>query len=545
MKRRNFLQLSATASAIGLLPFELKAMLTSVNMSSCDVSNRKLVLINLAGGNDGLNTIIPINNYDTYANLRPNIKIPETGSGAYITLDNTLADDQLIGLHPALTGFKSLYDLGWMRVLQSVGYPDQNKSHFASTDLYSTGNDGNSWNNGNESGWIGRFMETYYSNQLNDLYPLGVQIGSAKTSLGFHGEAEHGLAINISGQDPSGFYSQLNGLGGSPPPVIPDSDYGLGLQYIIDTDQLSNQYSQAISDAFNSGNNSNSYPDTDLANQLKTVAKLISGGLESKVYIVRISGFDTHDNQNDSENTIEGKHNDLLAEVSGAVDSFFNDLNTQSLADDVIGLTFSEFGRKAKENGNFGTDHGEIAPMFVFGKPVNGGVSGNNVDLSEATSDNNYQLETVQFDYRQTFGTLLQNFLGADNSVIDTAFFNHTTNESFADLKINDILKESFSVDEDCYGQTLALDQFNSLTPNKEWFVFPNPVRDTLQVHSAKEFTSVQYRIFNNRSQIVLKGTHNAMNGKLTINTDQFVPGIYFIQIFSDGKNETHKILKF
>lgn len=150
MKRRNFLQLSATASAIGLLPFELKAMLTSVNASSCDVSNRKLVLINLAGGNDGLNTIIPINNYDNYANLRPNIKIPETGADAYITLDNTLADNQLIGLHPALTGFKSLYDSGWMRVLQSVGYPNQNRSHFASTDLYSTGNDGNSWNNGKD-----------------------------------------------------------------------------------------------------------------------------------------------------------------------------------------------------------------------------------------------------------------------------------------------------------------------------------------------------------------------------------------------------------
>ena len=403
MKRRDFLKLSTTASAMGLLPLELRAMLKSVNINSCDVSNRKLVLINLAGGNDGLNTTIPINDYDTYANLRPSIKISDSGSNSYLTLDNTLPDNQLIGLHPALTGFKSLYDKGWMRVLQSVGYPAQNKSHFASTDLYSTGNDGNSWSNGNESGWIGRFMETYYANELNNLYPLGVQIGSNKTSLGFHGETEHGLAINISGQDPSGFYSELNGLGGAPPSVIANSDYGLELQYIIDTDRLSNQYSQAISNAFNSGNNTNSYPDTDLSNQLKTVARLISGGLETKIYIVRIGGFDTHNNQNNNENTIEGKHNDLLTEVSEAIRSFFVDLDSQSLSDDVVGLTFSEFGRKAKENGNFGTDHGEIAPMFVFGKPVNGGVSGNNVDLSEATSDNNFQLETVQFDYRQIF----------------------------------------------------------------------------------------------------------------------------------------------
>ena len=130
MKRRNFLKLSATASAMGLLPLELKAMLKSVDLTSCDVSNRKLVLINLAGGNDGLNTIIPINEYDTYANLRPTLKIADSGANPYITLDNTLADNQLIGLHPALTGFKSLYDQGKMRILQSVGYPSQNKSHF-------------------------------------------------------------------------------------------------------------------------------------------------------------------------------------------------------------------------------------------------------------------------------------------------------------------------------------------------------------------------------------------------------------------------------
>ncbi len=544
MKRRDFLKLSATTSAMGLLPLELSAMLKSVNIDSCDISNRKLVLINLAGGNDGLNTIIPINGYDTYANLRPSIKISDSGTNSYLMLDNTLPDSQLIGLHPALTGFKSLYDKGWMRVLQSVGYPAQNKSHFASTDIYSTGNDGNSWSNGNESGWIGRFMETYYANELNNLYPLGVQIGSNKTSLGFHGEAEHGLAINISGQDPSGFYSELNGLGGTPPSVIPNSDYGLELQYIIDTDRLSNQYSQAISNAFNSGNNTSSYPDTDLSNQLKTVARLISGGLETKIYIVRIGGFDTHNNQNEGANTIQGKHNDLLTEVSEAIEIFFNDLDSQSLSDDVVGLTFSEFGRKAKENGNFGTDHGEIAPMFVFGKPINGGVSGNNVDLSEATSDNNFQLETVQFDYRQTFGTLLQNFLGSNDTVIDTAFFNYTNNQSFTNSKINELIKDSFSVEADCYSQTLALDEFNPQTPYKEWFVYPNPVRNLLQVHSTKELAIIQYRVLNNRSQIILQGTHHLKNGKLEVNIERLKSGVYFIQIISDGKKETHKILK-
>ena len=225
MKRRNFIKLSASASVIGLTPFELQAALKAFTpyVSCPDISNRKLVLINLAGANDGLNTIIPLNQYDTYSNLRPTIKVPDT---EYISLDTTLPDNQQLGLNPALIGFKSLYDKGWLRILQSVGYPSQNKSHFKSTDLYLTGNDGNSLLNGTDTGWIGRFMELYYTNLIVESFPLAVEIGSNKTSLGFHAEEAHGLALNITGQDPSGFYSILNGLGGAPPTNIPDSDYG-------------------------------------------------------------------------------------------------------------------------------------------------------------------------------------------------------------------------------------------------------------------------------------------------------------------------------
>ena len=136
-----------------------------------------------------------------------------------------------------------------------------------------------------------------------------------------------------------------------------------------------------------------------------------------------------------------GKHHNLLTDLSGSMEAFINDLDSQNLADDVVGLTFSEFGRKAAENGNLGTDHGEIAPMFVFGKPVAGGVSGTNPDLNEATSSNNFQIKTVQYDYRQTFATLLQNYLGADNAIIDATFFNHTLNDSFDNLRIEDLLK--------------------------------------------------------------------------------------------------------
>ena len=119
-----------------------------------------------------------------------------------------------------------------------------------------------------------------------------------------------------------------------------------------------------------------------MSNQLKTVARLISGGLESKVYLVKLNGFDTHFGQVQSQNDITGDHNDLLTELDQAVSKFMLDISSQGFQDDIVGLTFSEFGRKAKENGNLGTDHGEIAPMFVFGTAINGGVSGTNPDLT-------------------------------------------------------------------------------------------------------------------------------------------------------------------
>ena len=146
MKRRNFIKLTSSASALGLFPYEINSALkVAEGFLDCNITNRKLVLINLAGGNDGLNTVVPLNNYDLYSNLRPTLRIPDSGSNSFITLDTTLSDNQQLGLHPALVGLKNIYDQGILRILQSVGYPSQNKSHFASTDIYNTGNDGNSW----------------------------------------------------------------------------------------------------------------------------------------------------------------------------------------------------------------------------------------------------------------------------------------------------------------------------------------------------------------------------------------------------------------
>ncbi|MFT6749011.1 MAG: hypothetical protein ACJAQ1_000940, partial [Flavobacterium sp.] len=282
MKRRNFIKLGASASVLTMLPTEVFALFKSAGLSTCpNVNNRKIVLIQLSGANDGLNTVVPINQYSAYASLRPNIKLNETGPNGIINLDTTLAIDNQIGLHPSLTGFKNMYDNGLMRVIQGVGYPIQNKSHFKSTDLWLTGGDGTIPNNLLDSGWIGRFLENYYANYLTATFPLGIQLGSSDNSLGFHGEVEHGMSMNINGQDPSGFYSIINGLGGAAPTNIPASEYGDLIQFILNNDAATNLYAQAISTAFNNGSNSTTYPSTDLANQLKTVARFISGGLQT------------------------------------------------------------------------------------------------------------------------------------------------------------------------------------------------------------------------------------------------------------------------
>ena len=549
MKRREFVKLSSTASALGLLPFEVSAALKLANSTiNCDVSSRKLVLIELRGGNDGLNTLIPYDNYGYYSSvLRPDIYIPDNNFSNQ-AVDISLSSNQQLMFHPALldgqynSGFKGLFQSGMLRILQSVGYPTANKSHFASIDLWSTGNDGNSWNNGKDSGWMGRFMEEAYSNLLPSNFPLGIQLGSSNTWLGFHAEHQHGLAMNIEGQDSENFYTVLNGLSGQAPSNIPNnSHYGAELQYIVDTDASANIYSQSIQNAFNApgSNNLVTYPDTDLANQLKTVARLMRGGIETKVFMVTIGGFDTHNAQIQGSGDINGRHAELLNEVSTAVDAFVEDVNSDSIGDDVIGLTFSEFGRKAKQNGNLGTDHGEIAPMFVFGKPVQGGVSGTNVDLTEATSNNNWQIKTVQHDYRQVFATLMQDFLGAENAVVDNAFFDQTNNESFSGKKIQDIIKPSHYVDSTCY----ALSN-NTNKSETFWAAYPNPVYDKLFINPITNNSQVKYDICNTNGIHIKSGKLDMQLGYSAIDMASLPHGLYVVTLQADGMQETKKIIK-
>lgn len=544
MKRRNFIKLTSTASALSLLPTEVFALFKSAGMTTCpDSSSKKIVLIQLAGANDGLNTVVPLNQYDTYATLRPNIKLNNVGmTNGIINLDSTLALTDQVGLHPSLIGFKSLYDKGFMRIIQGVGYPAQDKSHFKSTDLWLTGGDGTMANNNFDSGWTGRFLENYYTEYLNSNFPLGIQLGSSDNSLGFHGEVEHGMSLNISGQDLSGFYSVVNGLGGQPPANIPDSEYGGLIQYIINNDASTNAYAQTISSSFNSGSNSLTYPNTSLSNQLKTVARFISGGLQTKVYLVKVGGFDTHDMQVAANNTTHlGNHANLLTQISDAINTFITDLNNQNKANDVVAITFSEFGRKAGENASLGTDHGEIAPMFVFGSAINPGISGTNINLSEAVLANNYQVRTVQHDNRRVFSTILQDWFGASNQTLDLTFYNQTTNNGFSNNKIAALIKTQHIVDSTCYTDKLL--SVNEFKNTYEVIVYPNPTSEVITINSPNNNDIYSVSIYAIDGKFIGKHKNPLSNTQFSINVENLSTGFYNLKIETANGNFSKKVI--
>lgn len=544
MIRRNFIKLTSTASALSLLPTEVFSLFKSAGMSTCpDSSTKKLVLIQLAGANDGLNTIVPINQYDTYAKLRPNIKLNNVGmANGIINLDSTLPQTDQVGLHPNLLGFKNLYDKGFMRIIQGVGYPFQDKSHFKSTDLWLTGGDGTVANNNLDSGWAGRFMENYYVDFLHSNFPLGIQLGSSDNSFGFHGKIEHDMSLNISGQDLSGFYSIVNGLGGQPPASFPDSEYGGLIQYIVNNDTYANTYAQSISNSFNSGTNTLSYPNTSLSNQLKTVARFISGGLQTKVYLVKVGGFDTHETQVAANNTTHlGNHANLLTQISEAINAFIMDLNNQNLGNDVVAVTFSEFGRKAGENASLGTDHGEIAPMFVFGNAINPGISGTNINLSEAVSTNNYQVKTVQHDNRRVFSTIIQDWFGASNQTLDLTFYNQTTNIGFSNNKIVDLIKIQNAVDSTCYTDKLL--SVNEFKNTYEVIVYPNPTSEIITINSPNNNDIHSVSIFTIDGKFVGKYKNPLSSSQFSINVGNLSIGFYNLKIETANGNFSKKVI--
>jgi hypothetical protein len=350
------------------------------------------------------------------------------------------------------------------------------------------------------------------------------------------------MSLNISGQDLSGFYSVVNGLGGQPPANIPDSEYGGLIQYIINNDTSANSYAQTISSSFNNGSNSLTYPNTSLSNQLKTVARFISGGLQTKVYLVKVGGFDTHDMQVAANNTTHlGNHANLLTQISEAITTFITDLSNQNMANDVVAVTFSEFGRKAGENANLGTDHGEIAPMFVFGSAINPGISGTNINLSEAVLANNYQVRTVQHDNRRVFSTILQDWFGASNQTLDLTFYNRTTNTGFTDNKIADLIKTEYAINSSCFSDKLL--SVNEFKNSYEVIVYPNPTSELITINSPNNNDIYSVSIYSIDGKFIGKYKNPLNTSQLSINVENLSTGFYNLKIETSNGNFSKKVI--
>ena len=389
-----------------LIPgISLRAMTSSFLRPLRDeASDHVLVLIQLNGGNDGLNTVIPLQYYDAYHNARANIAIPEDKVLRLEGFEGT-------GLHPAMPEFQQLFNAGKLTIVQGVSYPQPNFSHFRATDIWLTGADAGQVL---PTGWAGRYLDREYPHFPQDYPntrmpdPLAIQVGSL-VSPALQGPA---LTMGMAISNPTSFYD-LIGDNATP---LSNSRAGDQLAYIREMSVKTDQYAGVIKKAAQKvTKQSDKYPATGknpLADQLKIVARLIAGGLQTRIYLVSMGGFDTHAKQTDSADTSTGVHAKLLGKLSEAINVFQDDLSYLQVSNRVVGMTFSEFGRRIQSNASGGTDHGSAAPVFVFGEGVRPGIIGQNpVWPSALTVNDNIGM---QYDFRAIYSTFLEKWFRAD-----------------------------------------------------------------------------------------------------------------------------------
>ena len=352
-------------------------------------TDRVLVLVQLKGGNDGLNTVVPVEN-DLYYNARPGIGI---AASAAIGLGNGF------GMHPALAPLSGMWSAGQMAVVHAVGYPDPSLSHFVGTDTWTTGGA-----QAPAGGWGGRALRTEHPDFETDLpaTPPAVQIGSQNPLLFQSGDSDLSMKL------PSAATIEQIAAGGGlyDPADVPDTPGGEELAYARAVANASNRYIGTVQTAAAAGTNTADYPGGTFGNNLAAVARLVKGGLGSRIYVVQLGSFDTHSDQT-------ARHQALLAQLGQAVAAFYADLGPD--ASRVLTMTFSEFGRRVAQNGSAGTDHGTAAPLFAFGPAVTGGFFGTAPDLADLDRTGNLRHST---DFRSAYADALGPWFGLDAATV-------------------------------------------------------------------------------------------------------------------------------
>ncbi|MDQ3199737.1 MAG: DUF1501 domain-containing protein [Verrucomicrobiota bacterium] len=422
--RRRFLRTSFLgAAASWTLPVFLEKTFFALDAMAADaltqVTTGKdgtiLVVLQMAGGNDGLNMVTPFAD-DAYHRARPKLALP----AAKILRLNSYA-----GLNPRLAGFKSLFDDGHLAIIQGVGYPNPSRSHFRSTEIWQTASDAAK---AEREGWLGR----YFDNCCAGADPtVGVAIGN-ETPQAFTARTPTGVVFSRpeqyrfkGGREPGGgqneeetFYRQLlqtnegAGLaateGGSIGAITGANASDLGTADFLQRTALDAQISSdKILEIARRSKSTVPYPKGQLANSLSLIARMIGGGLTTRVYYASQGGFDTHAGQLNA-------HERLMTELNDAVSAFVADLKQQGNFERVLLITFSEFGRRVQENANGGTDHGAAAPMFALGGKVKPGLFGKYPSLTNLDSGD-LKFNT---DFRSVYGTVLENWLGAPSAAV-------------------------------------------------------------------------------------------------------------------------------
>lgn len=487
---------SISGKAYAQLPASMASMVTGAEQG------KALVIIQLSGGNDGLNTVIPAED-DQYFVKRPDIGIKKD---AAIPLKNGMY------LNPAMTGIKKLYDQGKVSVLQNIGYANPDRSHFRATDIWNTGSDAKTvW----DEGWAGRYLSIKYPQYPMNLpkHPMAIQLGSVESLLFQSDLGRFGTVF----EDPNLFFQLVNGSTADsdlPPATLAGEELGFLKQ--IATSSI--QYSKVIQDCANKGKINLTYPLTNLARQLQIVSKLISGGIQTPIFLTTIGGFDTHANQ-------LTQHANLWKTISEAVAAFQADLENMNLADAVSVVTFSEFGRRVNQNGTLGTDHGTAAPMFVIGKTVRGGLIGENPNLKILDANGDLKFN---YDYRQVYSTIIRDHLGVGAVNTQQIF-----NQAFERLPI-------YQNSPDQLPEFTSLELVTSV---------PNPVIDfALIQYSVFEKMIVKLAVYDLQGQEIqeiYQGNREVGSYQITADLARISSGFYIISLSGpNGQRQSRRMIK-
>lgn len=480
----------------------------SIALSQAENDNI-LIICRLQGGNDGFNTIIPVYDYDVYANARPLIKIPPS---EFIRLDDDFS------MPKPMNKLESVWGDGQMKVVHGVGYEDSSLSHFKGSDIYANTN----LVEDDRTGFMGRYFQEIYPDYFFNppASPPSIQIGSIGNLIFRGPESNFSFAVSDPRRllqiiENETFYN-LEGLD--------NCTYDDRLRFLREATNTTFNYADVISAAYErSGpNDFAGYIDDSLGRQFSIISRLIKGNLGTKVYLVTLGGFDTHNNQ-------PQRHQELLNSFSEAVSTFYKDLTAAGWDDKVLTMTISEFGRRFRENGSLGTDHGTAAPTMFFGSSLNGsGFVGEHPDLNDLTRGGNV---TNTMDFRQVYATVMKEWLCIDQGMVGRALLG----EEFESLDLGFNCSGSSINPVDGEGLTHIPSYSNSQT-------FINIVSPQTTHIDVSLYNIIGQKVATLANEMLMEGVNLNINVKESAST-RLSTGPYVYQIQTNNGNYSKSIV--